>query len=188
MTNGFRFETKWCAITGAPSSGKTSVIEELAHRGHAVQNEVARELIADSLRHGKSLAEVRDAAHVQALQRRILKLKIAREKGLDRGTLVFNDRGTPDSICYFRLAGMDPSPAIEASKIFHYQAVFLFERLPALIRDGVRTENEAQALEIEKMLEADYRALGYDVVRVPVLPIDARTDFVLRHLGVEKAA
>ncbi len=185
--DGFRFHTNWCAITGAPSSGKTSVVEELAHRGYAIQNEVARELIEEALRRGKTLAEVRDVTHVQELQRRILKLKVAREKGLDRNALVFTDRGTPDSIVYFRLAKMDPQPAIEASKIFRYKAVFLFERL-AIVRDDVRTESEQQAGEIENMLIEDYGALGYDVVRVPVLPIPERADFIMAHLGVNKLA
>ncbi|MEZ0224702.1 MAG: AAA family ATPase [Alphaproteobacteria bacterium] len=184
---GFKYNTNWCAITGAPSSGKTSVIEELAHRGYAIQNEVARELIADALRQGKTLAEVRDADHVQDLQRRILKLKLAREKGLDRDALVFTDRGTPDSIAYFRLAKMDTTAAIEASKIFRYRAVFLFDRLPQFSKDGVRTESEQQAKEIERMLIEDYTALGYEVTRVPVIPVAARADFILQKLS-EKAA
>lgn len=186
MTGEFKYATNWCAITGAPSSGKTSVIEELAHRGYAIQNEVARELIEECLRQGKSLTEIRDAAHTQDLQRRILKLKVAREKGLNRNTLVFTDRGTPDSIAYFRLAKMDTAAAIEASKIFRYRAVFLFERLP-LMKDGVRTESGPEAVEIERMLVDDYTALGYDVIRVPVVPVTARADFILQKLE-EKAA
>ena len=181
--DGFQFQTNWCAITGAPSSGKTSVIEELAHRGYAIQNEVARELIEEALRRGKTLAQVRDTEHAQELQRRILKLKVAREKGLDVNTLVFTDRGTPDSITYFRLAKVDVAAAVEASKIFRYRAVFLFERLPAFVHDDVRTESEQQARQIEGMLEADYKALGYDVIRVPVLTIAGRADFILSHLG-----
>ena len=54
MTAGFKYDTNWCVFTGAPSSGKTSVIEEMAHRGYAVQNEVARELIEGALRNGKN--------------------------------------------------------------------------------------------------------------------------------------
>lgn len=186
--NDFKYKTNWCVITGAPSSGKTSVIEELAHRGYAIQNEVARELIEECLRQGKSLAQIRDEAHTQDLQRRILGLKVAREKGLDRNALVFTDRGTPDSIAYFRLAKLDTAAAVEASKIFRYRAVFLFDRLPMVAKDGVRTESEPQAAEIERMLIEDYTALGYDVIRVPVVPIQERTDFILQKLGIEKAA
>jgi len=154
----------------------------MAHRGYAVQNEVARELIETALRHGKTLTEIRDRAHVQELQRRIIRLKLAREKGLHPETLVFSDRGTPDSMAYYRLAELDPADAIAASKIFKYRAVFLFDRLK-LVHDDVRTEDDAQAVAIEKMIITDYESLGYSPVRVPVLTIAARADFILNHLG-----
>jgi len=182
VTQDFQFETNWCVFTGAPSSGKTSVLEEMAHRGYAVQNEVARELIETALRSGKTLADIRAQSHVQDLQRRIVKLKLARERGLHRDTLVFSDRGTPDSIIYYKLAGMDAAEAFTASKIFHYRAVFLFERLP-LVMDDVRTENTAQALEIERQLVTSYESLGYQLIPVPVMPIAARADFILEKLG-----
>ena len=187
MSAAFACETEWCAITGAPSSGKTSVIEELARRGHAVQGEVARELIQTDLKAGKSLSEIRDKDHVQQLQRRILDVKLARERELDPKRLVFMDRGLPDSIAYFRLAGLDPSPAVEASKIFRYRAVFLLERLP-LVKDGVRTEDDRQAAAIENMIVADYGSLGYDITRVPVLGIAPRADFILQKLGDKSRA
>ena len=178
----FKFKTNWCVFTGAPSSGKTSVLEELAHRGYAVQVEVARELIEMALREGKSLWEIRDKAHVQDLQRRIVALKLARERGLHPETLIFSDRGTPDSIAYYRAAGLDPQPAIEASRIFEYRAVFLFARLP-LVKDDVRTEDDAQAVALEQAIINDYQSLGYSLTPVPVMPIAARTDFILQQLG-----
>ena len=182
----FQYKTNWCAITGAPSSGKTSVIEELAHRGYAVQSEVARELIEAALRAGKTLADIRDADHVKTLQHRILKLKLAREKGLKHDALVFTDRGTPDSIAYFRLAGLDTGEAVKASKTFQYRAIFLFERL-RLVKDDVRTENDQQALALEQAFVEDYESLGYKITRVPVLPVAERADFILKALGINPA-
>jgi predicted ATPase len=180
---GFKHNTNWCVITGAPSSGKTSVVEELAHRGYAIQTEVARELIEAGLRKGMSLEQIRDRDHVQKLQKRILKLKQAREMALHTETFVFMDRGLPDSIVYYRLAGLDTAEAVAASRHFRYRAIFLFDRLP-IQKDGVRTESEQQAKDIDRMLEEDYRSLGYSVTRVPVLSIEARADFNHRRLGL----
>ncbi len=178
----FKYQTNWCVVTGAPSSGKTSVVEELAHRGHAIQAEVARELIEECLRRGKSLAEIRDQPDgIRLLQRRILELKLAREMALDPETLVFMDRGMPDSITYFRLAGLDTLEAAASSRLFRYRAVFIFERLP-IKKDGIRTESESDAAKIDILLEEDYRSLGYHPIRVPVLPIAERADFILQHL------
>ncbi len=177
MSGEFQHDTNWCVITGAPSSGKTSVIEALKKRGFAVENEVARELIEEALQDGRSLAQIRN--HPSRLQHDILSVSVAREEELDPGALVFLDRGLPDSITYLRLAGhAHPADALAAARLFRYRAVFIFDRLP-VVKDDVRTEDAALAEKIDKMLEEDYRAVGYDPVRVPVMPIAARTDFVL---------
>lgn len=183
MTNGFKYDTNWCVITGAPSSGKTSVIDELSKRGYPIQTEVARELIEECLRHGMTLAEIRGAEYVQELQRKILRFKLAREAALDEKKLVFADRGTPDSIVYFKLAGIDAKQAIEASHLYHYRAVFMLDRLP-LVKDGVRSESDAQAEKIGDQIESAYRALGYELIPVPVLPVPERVDFILQKLGM----
>ncbi len=181
MTNGFKYKTNWCVITGAPSSGKTSVIKELAHRGYAIQAEVARELIELGISRGLSLGDIRRDA--KDLQKSILEVTLAREMALDLKTTIFLDRGLPDSITYFKLAGLEGAEAVAASLLFQYRAVFIFDRLP-IIKDDVRTEDEALANRIDRMLEEDYKSVGYDPVRVPVLPIEQRADFVLKELRV----
>jgi len=176
----FEKKTHWVVITGAPSSGKTSVIDDLRARGYAVQDEVARELIELALRQGLSLDDVRRDGG-QQLQQDILRIKRAREAALDPAQQVFMDRGMPDSIAYFRLAGMKPDAAFTACRMYRYEAVFIFDRLP-LVKDGVRAEDEAVAQKIDGMLRADYAALGYTPVSVPVVPVAARTDMILQHL------
>jgi len=46
----------------------------------------------------------------------------------------------------------------------------------------VRSENQLKAAEIELLLEKAYQMLDYDIVYVPVLSIQKRTDFILQHL------
>lgn len=172
----FKNKTNWVVITGAPSSGKTSVIDDLARRGFATQVETARAVIAAHLAAGRTLEQVR--ADGPALQREIMAAKVALEAALDPQSRVFLDRGMDDSISYFRAAGMEIAPAVEASKTFRYRAVFIFDRLP-MVNDEVRSEDDAAAARLDHDLEQDYRMMGYDPVRVPVMPIGARTDFVL---------
>lgn len=171
-------QTNWCVITGAPSSGKTSVIDELQRRGYATDNEIARELMEKLMATGKSLADIRTKQEsVQELQRNILKVKMEHEASLDPQKIVFMDRGMGDSITYYRRAGLDPMTAKAACEKYRYRHVFLFERLP-LQKDNIRTESDADAENIEKMLQSDYESLGYKVVRVPVLPVSGRADFI----------
>lgn len=172
-------QTNWCVITGAPSSGKTSVIDELKRRGYATDNEIARELIEKLMALGKSLADIRNQDSVQELQRNILKVKMEHEAALDPQETVFMDRGTGDSITYFRRAGLDPVTAMTACEKFRYRRVFLFDRLP-LKKDNIRTESDEDAADIEKSLKSDYEDLGYKVVRIPVLPVAERADLVER--------
>lgn len=184
MNASFKYKTNWVAITGAPSSGKTSVVEELMHRGYPVQNEVARELFQTCLKNGETLQQIRnDPAEVQRLQKQILERALAREMALDVNKVVFMDRGLPDSITYFKLAGLDTLEAEATSRIFQYRAVFIFERLP-VVKDGLRTEDEAQANKIDGMLEEDYKSAGYAPIRVPVVPVKERADFILKKLGL----
>ncbi len=177
MTGDFRYNTNWIAITGAPSSGKTSVINELQKRGYATQVEVARELLESAMARGLTIDEIR--RNNQDLQRNIIQLKIAREMALDPEALIFLDRGTPDSITYYRNADMDTTEAEAASRLFRYKHVFIFDRLP-IKKDGVRTEDEEQANRIDRWLEEDYKRIGYSPIRVPVMPIDERVNFVLK--------
>jgi len=177
----FLTKTEWIVITGAPSSGKTSVLMDLAERGYHVEHEVARNYITDLLTKGKKLEDIRGNEGI--LQRDILNLKVGREKILHPRDRIFIDRGVPDSISYYRIAGLDPVEARHECGHFSYKAVFIFDRLP-LVQDGVRSETEAVANQLDKMLEDDYLALGYQPVRVPVLPISKRADFILKHLGL----
>lgn len=176
----FTQKTNWCVITGAPSSGKTSVIDVLRARGYAVEHEVARELIEQLLRDGRKLGDIRNSPEeTRALQHRILEVKTVREKALTPENLIFMDRGMGDSITYFRLAGLDVTEAIASASVYQYRKIFIFDRLP-LKRDNIRTESDSDAETIDKMLEEDYKMLGYNPVRVRVMPIEMRADFILK--------
>jgi len=170
--------TNWSVITGAPCSGKTVVIDELARRGFRIVPEVARAFIDDEIRKGRRLVEIKsDAAGFEG---HIFRTKIAIEAQLPAHEGLFLDRALPDSIAYYRLEGLDPAEPMLHSRRVRYRAVFLFERM-GLVKDAVRSEDTETAVRIEGLIEEAYRELGYSMVRVPVLPIPERTDFVLRH-------
>jgi len=52
-------QTNWHVITGAPCSGKTSVICELERLGHPVVHEAARAYIDKELEKGKTMARIK---------------------------------------------------------------------------------------------------------------------------------
>jgi predicted ATPase len=175
-------QTNWVVITGAPSSGKTSVINELSRRGHKIMPEVARELIEACIAHGHTVEEIRsDDQKLRALQEKILQVQVIEESKRDPAVRFFLDRGMGDSITYSRRAGLDVRDMEKLARHKRYYAVFLFDRLP-VVRDNVRAENNREAVAIDTQLEKDYRTLGYDVQRVPVMPVEQRADFILEAL------
>lgn len=171
--------TNWYVITGAPCSGKTSVISGLERLGYRVVNETARAYINDELDKGKTLDEIK--ADMSLFERNIFHRKTAIESSLPEKAIIFLDRAIPDSIAYFRFAGLDPKEPEKESANIRYRKIFLFERL-RIKQDEVRNENEADSILIERLIEEAYGNLGYEIMRVPVLPCGRRVDFMLENL------
>lgn len=168
----------WYVITGAPCSGKSAVIHALAKCGFSVIHEVARAFIDRQLAGGRSLAQIK--ADTLAFERHILLEKVRIENDLPLHQVTFLDRAIPDSIAYFRLEGLNPDEPLRHSRHRRYARVFFFERL-SFEKDRVRAENQAMAVRLESLLAKAYAELGYALVRVPVMSIVERTEFVLRH-------
>lgn len=171
--------TRWQVITGAPCSGKTTLIEALAGRGYRIVPETARAYIDRCLAQGLTLPQIK--ADPFQFERRILLEKVALETALPRDQLTFMDRAVPDSVAYFRFEGLDPAEPLRHSRTVRYETVFLLARLE-FEPDAVRSEDAQGAARLEAMLAEGYRALGYDLIKVPVMGIDERIGFILGHV------
>ena len=175
----FDEQTNWCVITGAPCSGKTSVLEWLRRQGFNCKNEIARIYIEREFRKGHSLEQIRgDEA---TFQRGLIDAKLIVEMETSPNQVTFFDRAIPDSITYYRVAGLNPNDVLPVCFHFRYGAVFIFDRL-TLKQDGARIEDDRTADFIDYWLEKDYSALKYKVVRVPVMDVEERASFVLNKL------
>ncbi|MBW2367990.1 MAG: ATP-binding protein [Deltaproteobacteria bacterium] len=170
---------QWVVITGAPCSGKTTVIRELEKRGYPVVHETARAYIEKKLREGIPLDRIREDE--LAYESAILRQRAAIEKKLDPGLTIFFDRGIPDSIAYYRLTGLDDREPITLSRETRYKKIFLFERLP-FESDAVRSEDDETAAQLETLVFKSYQMLGYRIVRIPVMPVIDRVNRVLENL------
>lgn len=169
-------QTNWCVFTGAPCSGKTSVINRLHMLGYRCIPEAARVYIEQELSKGLTLQQIR--SDEGAFQNRMISIKKRIESGLPVQENIFLDRAMPDSISYLSIAKMDPFLAIEASNNFRYRHVFVFDPLP-WEKDEARNEDDETIALLDKRLEADYRELGYEPIRVPVMPLQERVELIL---------
>jgi predicted ATPase len=177
-------QTNWHVITGAPCSGKTSVICELERRGHPVVHEAARAYIDKELEKGKTMAQIK--ADISAFERHILYQKIEIEQSLSKDATVFLDRAIPDSIGYYLLEGLNADDPIQKSGLWRYKNIFFFERI-TFEKDTVRSEDDKIASELDRLLNESYRMLGYEIIFVPLMTVRERVDFILTQISHEES-
>lgn len=176
----FRVQTNWHVITGTVSSGKTTLIDQLADRGFQTVPEAGRQYIEREIAKGRKIDEIRENSATLA---RILKdIMLRNEHGLRLNDAVFLDRAFPDTLAFYRAYGLNPNEILADCFHYRYASVFLLDRFPVK-QDGVRTEDDVTADLIDEWLARDYSALGYVVVKVPVLSIQERLAFILERLS-----
>ena len=177
----FEIATNWVVINGGPSSGKTTTVTHLKSLGFHSSPEAARILIDMGIASGLAIEEIRRDEN--EFNQSILNIQVALENILLPENLCFHDRGIPDSLAYMRFDQTDESYAKEAVLKRKYLDVFLLDLLP-FEKDYARTENAEIAKYIDKLIEVTYKELRYEVTRVPVLSIEARSKFILDKLGL----
>ncbi len=173
--------TRWHVVTGAACTGKTTLIEWFAARGYRTIPESARAHFESQLAAGVPLASLR--RHAPDLQRAIAELQQRYEDAADPAQVTFLDRAQPDSLTFYRLAGVDPAEVLPRCARHRYASVFLLDRLPVHRAHALGPEDEASSAFLDEWLARDYAALGYRVHRVPVLPTEQRGEHILAMLG-----
>lgn len=179
----FRVQTKWHVITGASSSGKTTLIDQLADKGFHTFSEAGRQYFERELVKGRTIDEIREDR--AAMTRQIYDLWLKLNEGLRAAEITFLDRGLPDALSFYRFAGMNPNEILPDCFQHQYASVFILNRLPYQ-QDGIRGGDDTTAEYFDLWMECDYGALGYEVVRVPVLPPEERLAFVLEKLSEQR--
>jgi predicted ATPase len=169
-------KTNWYVVTGSPCSGKSSVIRYLSFLGYHTVASPSRTYIDVEMSKGRKIEEIR--ADEADYQKRIFEMKIDQIKKLPKENLIFFERGLPDSIAYYIFSGANPASITEICREIRYKGVFLLERLPYK-RDYARVESEEGAKRLHELIRKAYLGLGYDIIEIPVKPIDERVRMIL---------
>jgi len=179
LSTPFDVHTNWHVITGAPSCGKTTLIDLLTEEGFKIVPEGAREYMEGEIAAGRTIEEIHSDG--VALQRSVCTLQIQVESRLPSGEVAFLDGALPGSLAWYRVFGLDPNEILPGCFRHRYASVFVLDRLPTQL-DGLRFDDEALADFLDEWIARDYETLGYQVVRVPVLAPKERLAFVLEML------
>jgi len=186
---------KKIVLTGAPHSGKTTVISYLKAQRHSKTCDEAAVIVLDSLNGmmGPDGTRVWRDKYLPSFQYLITKTQLANEARFGPGKwyptkedeLVFFDRGALDSYAFCKLFGQSVHPDVEAMlKTCKYDHVFVLDLITPFNerKDTGRTESEADARKIQQYLIETYKDHGYDPILVPVMPYEKRADFILDKL------
>jgi predicted ATPase len=176
-------------ITGAPGTGKTTILEALHARGYAVVDEAATDIILreQSLGHQEPW---RDAGFIDA----ITLLQRARQmRPAPPGTSVQLYDRSP--ICTLALAhhlahyGGQPVPRVLASEVdrilregIYQRQVFVIRLLGSVAPTAVRRISYAESVRFGRLHERVYRTHGYELVDVPAGTVAERAELIDRHI------
>ena len=180
LSTPFRVRTNWHVITGAQSSGKTTLIGQLADEGSQTAPETARQYFEREMDKERTMEEITE--NMVALERGIETMQLRMERGLRPTDVVFLDRAFPDSLTFLRVTGLNPNEILAQCFHHRYASVFVLDQLP-FEQGGLREEVDVSADLLDEWLPRDYCAWGYSVVRVPVLSPQERLTYVLERLS-----
>ena len=166
-------------ITGAPGTGKTSIINELKKRGFNCIDEDSRKVIAKEIITG---GEILPWKNQIAFESRIVNLRTQQYLSSSQDSICFFDRSAIDSMAYLKLNNLEATPEIinDIKKCNFNKTVFytpIWQEI--FINDSERIENIEQARRIEKSLIRTYHSKGYKLVKIPKISVAERANFVI---------
>jgi predicted ATPase len=180
LSTPFGVQTNWHVITGAPSPGKSTLIDQLADRGFQAVPEAGRQCVEREMAKGRTIDEIR--GNMAAIQIATKDMQSEIEHGLRANDVLFLDGAVPGSLAWYRAFGLNPNEILLECFHHHYASVFILDPLP-FQENGARNGDAPIVAYLDEWLARDYSSLGYRVLRVPLLSPEERLAFVLERLS-----
>jgi predicted ATPase len=169
-------------LTGAPGTGKTTLLQELSRLGVTVMSEPARQILAEQRAiGGQGLPEVDPELFIKLMRERAMEQY--HTASLHSGRVIF-DRGMPDFIAYSRHFNLNEEDDIQAAHEFRYNPqVFICSPWETIYTtDSERKMSFAAVVDFHESLVKIYQDLDYRLCELPRLTIRERARFLLDQL------
>ena len=180
-------EKKHYVITGAPSTGKSSVINELRKMNFVCHDEIAREIIKENQENNHNVFPWVNMREFSDMVYYRMKNRVEQQSD----DLCFLDRSVVDLIGYMAFANEKaPINYAEFAKSSRYAKKVFIMPLWTLIytNDQERKESIEEAKTIDYNLRESYKNLGFELIDVPMLTIKERAKFILTEIGLQVEA
>ena len=175
------FEKQKVVFTGAPASGKTTLLNSVNHAEISCFDEVSRAVIS--------------ALQAKGSRRPFLENPLAFSEALFEQRLhdyfeetttpvQLYDRGIHDVVAYLNELGADMPCGMESDcKNFTYDKVFIFPPWEAIFKqDKERIEKFNESIKLHRALVETYTAFGMECIEVPRVNVVKRLTFILENL------
>lgn len=178
-------------ITGAPGTGKTSIVYGLEDKGFDCYHEIIRDMTSKAKEEGGTVEFVSNPLVFvdDALQfnKDLLYGRAEHFKqSLDSEVPIsFFDRGMPDVLAYMDFFGQEYGKEfIDAVHDHRYDSIYIAPPWEEIyISDNERLETFDEAQKIHDALLKTYTRFGYKPIIVPKTPIEERIAFILEMLN-----
>lgn len=172
-------------VTGGPSVGKTTIINELSKLGYAHVPEVPRIIIKEQKSIDGPILPWKD---LNLFQKEVMKFQLQYEEAYEEifegEKEIFLDRGVHDSLGYYMAQNMQPDIWVrEIANVRRYDKVFFLEQLDLYQNDLERIETPTAAKIVHECVRKVYSEIyKNDFVEVPIANIDDRLKIILSNL------
>ncbi len=169
-------------LTGAPGTGKSTLINSLRENGHFCIDEPAREIIAEQKAiDGMGIYEKNPQLFIEL----ILSRSICRyNQNKEHNYPVIFDRAIPDIIAYSKLCAYENNSFKKSAMIYQYNTkVFylpIWDKIYSNDEDRKMTLKDAK--DFDKLIRQSYRDLNYELIEVPLESVAARVEFIEKHI------
>jgi predicted ATPase len=171
-------------ITGGPGMGKTSLIDELRHRGYTCVPETGRDIIQQQVVNGGNALPWGDRSEFARLMFRQSVLDFTQQATWPAP--VFFDRGIADTIGYLELCGLPVPEEMRTTAralCFNTQVFMTPPWEEIYCHDKERKQSFEEAVRTYEMIKQVYFLLGYTIVTLPKTTIAARIEFILASIN-----
>lgn len=179
-------------VTGAPGTGKTSVINAIENNGYHCFHEIIRSMTAKAKNRDTTkpqisnpLAFVDDPYKFNQvlLQGRLKHFQMSEKL---EAALSFFDRGMPDVLAYMDFFGQEYGQTfVDICHKNKYNTIFILPPWEEIyVTDHERLETFEEAEDLHHHLMTTYQRFGYKPITVPKGKVEERVDFILNHLNL----
>ena len=175
-------KNKRIVLAGGPSTGKTSVLNELKKLGFVCYDEAARDILSDYSSKGSSFKLKPIKISREILTKRDYDYNHALRISC-KNDIIFYDRGVHEITAYLRFVNQSNDYWEELLKNYKYDLVFIFPSWKEIYtKDDNRIEEYEEAMKISPFIYQIYDESSILSIEVPNISVKERVEFILNNI------